>query len=206
MAAGGRGAAGHMNLAELSRALPGDKQARGSTRVDADGSAGARGSLLRPAASADALHDAAAGAEPANGHQHDSAPVSRASSTNSAILQGDCIRHTKACRIVACSQPCSGMPTDELLSCHWVGCRGNVNNRKEAYCCNVAGSPGIRPTHRPIQTPPKTPRMANSNGDALPPLTFEQANGSSEHANGLAEPGADNPLVMMLLQQVTAIR
>ena len=69
--------------------------------------------------------------------------------------------------------------------------------------CLVAGSPGIRPTHRPIQTPPKTPRVANGAGDALPPLTLELANGSAEHANGLSDHGGDNPLVLMLLQQVT---
>ena len=39
---------------------------------------------------------------------------------------------------------------------------------------------------------------------AMPPLTLEQVNGSAEHApTDSAKPGADNPLVVMLLQQVS---
>ena len=58
--------------------------------------------------------------------------------------------------------------------------------------------------HRPIQTPPKTPQAANGSGEGLPLLTLEQANGSAEHAAGLADHGVDNPLVLMLLQQVAS--
>jgi hypothetical protein len=88
------GGAGPLDMADLSRALPGGVSARGSTRVQSDGSVGGRGPLLRFAASSDALHDPSLSMEAANatanGHQNDSAPVSRASSTNSALLQGCC--------------------------------------------------------------------------------------------------------------------
>lgn len=85
MAAMARGTAGQFSMAELSRVLPGDRQAREASRSDAQGLPDAARMLYRPAASVDALPNTAAGAEPANG----SAPVSRASSTNSAVLQGD---------------------------------------------------------------------------------------------------------------------
>jgi hypothetical protein len=55
--------------------------------------------------------------------------------------------------------------------------------------------------HRPIQTPPKHARPANGSSEGLPPWALEQANGSAEHAGSL-DHGADNPLVVMLLQQV----
>ena len=83
-----------MDMTDLSRALPGSggSAARGSTREPSDGSVG-RGSVLRMAASSDALHDPAlstgyAAQRGANGHHNESAPVSRASSTNSAPVQG----------------------------------------------------------------------------------------------------------------------
>ena len=117
MAAFARGTAGQLNMAELSRALPGDRQARELSRSDAQGLSDAGRMVLRPAAPVDGLSNTAAGAELANGNQNESAPVSRASSTNSAILQGD--------ELPDCDFTALGYPeawwlclTDALLSCY----------------------------------------------------------------------------------------
>ena len=88
MAAIARGAAGPMDMADLAHALPGDRHARVPTQLSSDGISGGRRLPLRADTPADGRHSTAAGAEQANGHQNESAPVSRASSTNSAILQG----------------------------------------------------------------------------------------------------------------------
>ena len=124
------GGSGPLDMADLSRALPAGGSARASVRVQSDGSVGSRSPLRRLAASSDALHDPASGMEAVNaalnGHQNDSAPVSRASSTNSALLQGQrikllCLLQTQATR-------------HQLRSSFGVGHYANLAPRASSSC------------------------------------------------------------------------
>ena len=120
MASLARNTAGHMNMADLSRAIPADNNARGPPRSGAAGPSDAGRLLLRPAAPIDGPPNAAAGAELANGNQNESAPVSRASSTNSAMLQGDRLGCLRALERHASCEPWWSSLASALLSCQRI--------------------------------------------------------------------------------------
>ncbi len=166
MAAMARGAAGQLNMAELSRALPGNRQARESSRSDAQGLSNAGRLLLRPAASVGGLPNTAAGAELANGNQNESAPVSRASSTNSAVLQGDAL--------TVCDPRAPGTPSGLVVVLDWraavmsaylegmVGSKPEGNSKAVPLQGRPASVPRIGPFRRHLR------RHARPTGQAMP--------------------------------------